>query len=192
MTNTSSVKNSSFSRISFAHDLVLSHHLSQRIYKRFFDIVDHTLFVSTKVLRAQKRDDEAMRIEVAARELCDKVETDIKAASNQIAKRLASANAPTAQGHSDKALTIKADFSTGVSLRILDLFSRLDALFMQIESLDIFNVCPSTECSQLLRFWSGEFRHFLSALLVIRNKLITSQKKDGDKRCPSALKESLS
>jgi len=174
------LKSSAFTRISFNHDLMLSHHMAQRIHKRFFDTVDHALFVSTKVLRAQKRDDEARQIEDAARALCDKVETGIKAATERIDKRLLDAGVPSIQGHSDKSIAIKAEFSTGVSLRILDLLSRLDNLFLKIEALEAFNACSPTESSQLLRFWSSEFRHFLTALLVVRHKLPTPSKVETD------------
>lgn len=174
---------SSFSRISFSLDLTLSHHMAQRIHRRYFDTVDHVLFVSTKVLRAQKRDDEAQQIEDAARALCDKVETDIKAATDRVDQKLEEAHAPLTLGRSDKSLVVKTDFSTGVSLRILDLLSRLDNLFLKIEALEAFNICSPAESSQLLRFWGNEFRHFLLALFAVRHKFsvpLTIEGTDGN------------
>ena len=58
-----------FTRTFFEQDLILSHRIAQQLHKRFYDRIDHSFFVSTKVLRKQHRDVEAKQIEAAVRGL---------------------------------------------------------------------------------------------------------------------------
>ena len=177
---TKAEKKSAFSRVSFERNLVLSHHLTQRLHKRFYNTLDHVLFVSTKVLRAQHRDEESQRIEDAVRCLCERMEVDMKTAFEKLSKAAKASDISQSLAHSDSEASIKVEFSTGCSLRILDLFSQLDRLLLLIETLELHNICSSDESSKLLRFWNGEFRHFLTALLAIRHKLNNAQKQESE------------
>ena len=163
------LRKSAFSRISFEQNIVLQHHVSQRIHKRFYARLDHALFVSTKILRAQRRNEEASQIETAARNLCDAMQANLTQAAAQFAATSRSAHVTEVAGISDKAISQSAEFSTSFSLRVLDLFHRFDQLLIQIESLELHNVCSPEECSRVIHFWNGEFRHFLAALISLRN-----------------------
>lgn len=163
-------KPSRFTRTFFEQDLVLSHRIAQQLHKRFYPRIDHSLFVSTKVLRRQHRDAEASQIEAAARSLCDKMERDLTQASERIATTFSEAQMPPADVHSDITDSRKAEYSTGCSFRLLDLFSRFDHLLMQIEALELRNLCTADECTSLIRFWHGEFHRFINALLAVRNR----------------------
>ena len=149
-----------FTRTFFEQDLVLSHRIAQQLHKRFYHRIDHSFFVSTKVLRRQHRDAEAKQIETAVRGLCDKMEGDLTQASERVSATFTKAKIPLACVHSDITVSRKAEYSTGCSLRLLDIFSRFDRLLMQIEALELHNLGTADECTELVRFWHGEFHRF--------------------------------
>lgn len=163
-------KSNRFTRTFFEQDLVLSHRIAQQLHKRFYDRIDHSFFVSMKVLRRQHRDTEAQQIETAVQGLCDKMEYDLTQASERIVATFAKAQMPSPCGHSDITASCKAEYSTGYSFRLLDLFSRFDRLLMQIEALELHNLGTADECTSLIRFWHGEFHRFLNALTAVRSR----------------------
>lgn len=163
----------SFARIVFKIQINLSHHISQKLFKRFYSDIDHALFVSTKVLREQHRDDEATRIEKLTEALCDHMSQSITAAQDQLLKL---SEQSLAIASSDIQLNQCAEFSTGLSLRILNIFTQFDQLLIQIEAIELHNCCTTDESSQLRRFWQKEFRRFLLALQTVRNRTQENQK----------------
>lgn len=167
-------KKSLLSRISCEQEITLNHHLAQRLFKRFYAQADHSLFVSTKVLREERRDEEAARIESAALSLCDKIEASLTQAADTFMTKATEARVQVNAGQSDQVVTQQATYSTGCSLRVLDLFYRLDRLLMLIEVLGLHNLCSAEEANSLVRYWHSEFRHFLIAIISVRNKPDTS------------------
>ena len=162
-------RKSSFSRPAVAVKLTLQHRYSQQLFRRHYERLNHSLYVATKVLREENRDEEAKTNETAVLRLLKMFGEEVEGGLQSLTREMKAVSALTfAEVSFDQSKTFETSTSTSFSTRLLQLFSRFDELLVEVEKLELTCRISASESRELVRGWSGKFRTFLRALGQIR------------------------
>ena len=169
-------KKSSFSRPAVAVKLTLQHRYSQQLFRRHYERLNHSLYVATKVLREENRDEEAEMNETAVQRLLKMFGEEAEGGLQSLTREMKTVSVLTfAEVSFDQSKTFETSTSTSFSTCLLQLFSRFDELLVEVEKLELTCRISTAESRELIRGWSGKFRTFLRALGQIRipNRRVT-------------------
>lgn len=113
-------RKSSFSRPAVAVKLTLQHRYSQQLFRRHYERLNHSLYVATKVLREENRDDEAETNETAVLRLLKMFGEEVEGGLQSLTREMKAVSALTfAEVSFDQSKTFETSTSTSFSTRLL-------------------------------------------------------------------------
>ena len=152
--------------------VTLRHHATQRLVRRHFDQIDHSLYVSTKVLREERRDEEAQQIEQVVVTTLEQFEQEVVGMTNKMAgsEKMLGSHFKVGSPSFDQEAEISVNCSTGLATRILTVVWTVDCMLAEIDRLEVISAISSTEAFSIQRLWIAKLRSLFNALKQVRNR----------------------
>lgn len=132
-------KKSAFSRGMVSVTVTLRHHATQRLVRRHFDQIDHSLYVSTKVLREERRDEEAQQIEQVVVTTLEQFEQEVVGMTNKMvgSEKMLGSHFKVGSPSFDQEAEMSVNCSTGLATRILNIAWTVDCMLAETLSVKL-------------------------------------------------------
>lgn len=165
------------SRLKHDMPLTLGSEQSVMLYRRYFTRADNALYMSTKVLRMQRRLEEAQKNASMIDSLILQFLSEIESTTATL-NQAYQANRPA--GCESFAYENNAQFqaacSTHHSVKLLNVYEKLDRLMGLCDALEIIGQLPPDSAGKLVDSWVHRFRQFCSKINEIRTLSFPSKK----------------
>ncbi len=167
----SAKSSSSFSKGAASLRVPISHRLPQKLVARHFARLDHAFYVSTKVLREQRRTSEAQAVEKQLDTLFSTFSDELAVASTDIRSTKAKIQAVNiSEVKYDGFRELSVSVSTSFSTRLLFIIKSFDDYLVELDQLEL-SLCIAPEvCEEVVYQWRTKMLAFLSALSHVCSK----------------------
>lgn len=169
--------NTLHSRLKHNMPLTLGSEQSVMLYKRYFTRADNALYMSTKVLRFQRRSEEAQKNASLIDALILQFLSEIENTTSTLNQAYLSSRPAGSDSFAyENNVQFQAACSTHHSVKLLNVYEKLDNLMGLCDALEIIGQLPPDSAGKLVDSWVHRFRQFCSQINEIRTQSFPSKK----------------
>ena len=157
------------SRLKHNLPLSLGSEYSTRLFHRYFERMDDAFYMSTKVLRFQRRDDEANVNDRLLDEMLKQFQNDVENTLSSLTHTYSADKTLSSESFAyDHTTEFQAACSTHISVRLLNIYEKLDHLLALCDALEIIGLLSPDSAHKLMQSWVRRFRQFCTQVNEVK------------------------